>query len=307
MLKINPTKEAIDFHYKNVSKIFNNVIRDGSITRTINKKKEELPKCFLKFLKNYFDEIITGKPRKLLEIHCEFLKLSFSKEEFKLIQSFFLQTGYGNFQKKFGKEFLNYLNFDTCIYCNRNYTLQFDLETNHSRAELDHWFPKNEFPILSLSFYNLIPSCHSCNHMKGEAKGFDWLKALTKLNHPYLDKMDFSFSYYFKNLNDINSKIVVEENSKTEKTLIFNKTKEIYEAHSTRELKDLIDLRYKYPENYLKILSDTFQNISITKEESYRMIFGIEINEDDFHKRPFSKFKKDIIEELLRTQKKEEK
>ena len=30
------------------------------------------------------------------------------------------------------------------------------------------------------------------------------------------------------------------------------------------------------------------------------MIFGIEINDDDFHKRPFSKFKKDIIEELLK-------
>jgi hypothetical protein len=30
------------------------------------------------------------------------------------------------------------------------------------------------------------------------------------------------------------------------------------------------------------------------------MFFGIEIKEENYHKRPFSKFKKDIIAELLR-------
>ena len=37
----------------------------------------------------------------------------------------------------------------------------------------------------------------------------------------------------------------------------------------------------------------------MSKEEAYRIIFGVEINEENYHKRPFSKFKKDIIEELL--------
>lgn len=38
----------------------------------------------------------------------------------------------------------------------------------------------------------------------------------------------------------------------------------------------------------------------MSKEEAYRMVFGIETKEEDYHKRPFSKFKKDIIDELLR-------
>ncbi len=47
-------------------------------------------------------------------------------------------------------------------------------------------------------------------------------------------------------------------------------------------------------------IKDTFKNLKISKEEIYRMVFGIEIEEENYHRRPFSKFKKDIIDELLR-------
>ena len=68
-------------------------------------------------------------------------------------------------QKNYSKYFLDLIGIDTCVYCNRNYTI--NLTKTHARAELDHWFPKTQFPLFALSFYNLIPSCHSCNHIKG--------------------------------------------------------------------------------------------------------------------------------------------
>ena len=295
MLKVVLLEEAKNFHYNYVSKVFNDAIKNKSIRR--NNQLVNLPNCFLSFLSNNFDELISGEPKRLLEIHQEFIKLTFPDIETKIIKEFLLETGYKNFKNK---EFLNLLNIDTCIYCNKNYTLQYDLETNHARAELDHWFPKNDFPILALSLYNLIPSCHSCNHIKGASKDYDWLKALENQNHPYCDKNDFSFSYDYKTYNDLSIKIKVEKDSKTDKTLKFNKTEEVYNAHSNKELKDLLDLRYKYSENYIDILiHETFKGV-MSKEEVYRMIFGIEIKEEDYHKRPFSKFKHDIIEELLR-------
>lgn len=295
MLKINPTQEALDFHKRYAEKVFNKLIEDKFVEREGEKKY--LPNCFLRFLSNNFVELILAKPQRLLEIHQEFLKLSFSKEEHRLIKSFFIDTGYENFKNK---DFLNHLNIDTCTYCNRNYTLQFDLETNHARAQLDHWFPKESFPILALSFYNLIPSCSSCNHIKGAAKDCDWLKALENLNHPYISKNDFTFSYEYENFNDFAMKIKVEKDSKSEKTLAFNRTKEIYNAQSDKELKDLLELRLKYSENYIDTLvNKTFKGVA-SKAEIYRMIFGIETEEDNYHKRPFSKFKKDIIEELLK-------
>lgn len=295
MLKINPTKEALKCHSDFVSKVFDKLIKDGYITR--DNKQKKIEKRFILFLNKYKDELINAEPKRLLEINTEFEKKNFSKHQLKLIKSFFIQTGYGNFPNKV---FLNYLNIDTCVYCNRNYTLQFDLETNYARAQLDHWFPKESFPVLALSFYNLIPSCSSCNHIKGAAKKYDWLKALENLIHPYFDSIDFSFSYNFDKYNEPKTWLKEnKENLKNEETIKFNKLREVYEAQSNKELKDLYDLRYKYSKNYLDILLNrTFKELSMSQEEAYRMIFGIEINKDDYHKRPFSKFKHDIIEEL---------
>ena len=295
MLTINPTSEAIKFHQEKVLDTFETLISNGYIKR--NNKIKNICKEFISFLEKYKLELITAKPNRLIEIHEEFKKKRFSKHQIELIKSFFIQTGYRSFPNK---DFLNLLNIDTCVYCNRNYSLQFNLESNHTRAELDHWFPKGEFPILALSFYNLIPSCHSCNHIKGASKDYNWLEALDKINHPYFDKNDFTFSYEYQSLNNFKMKINVEH-PKTKETLKFNKTKEIYDAHSEKELKDLLELRYKYSNNYLDILlNKTFSGLSMSEEEACRMIFGIEIKEEDYHKRPFSKFKHDIIKELLK-------
>lgn len=293
MIKLIHTPEAVKFHQSYVLKIFDKLLSNGYITR--NKKQKILCKEFIRFLTIYKDELISALPNRLLEIHEEYEKKHFSIHQKKLIKSFFINTGYDNFPNK---EFLNHLEIDTCFYCNRNYTLYFG--GNNARAELDHWFPKNEFPILALSLNNLIPSCHSCNHIKGAKKGFNWKNALNELNHPYVDKNNFKFSYDYTSFSDFKLKIDVKKNSKTYKTLAFNRTEDIYNAHSNKELIDLLELRYKYSENYIKILIENTFNGIMSKEEIYRLVFGIEINENDYHKRPFSKFKHDIIDELLK-------
>lgn len=295
MIKIKVIPQAFDFHYKEVSNVFNNIIENESIRR--DNVDVFLPKCFLRFLSTNFDRIISGKPKELLEVHNQYELLGLIDEDKKKIKSFFLETGYKNFKNK---DFLNLLDIGTCVYCNRNYTLQYDLQTDHARAQLDHWFPKANFPILALSFYNLIPSCSSCNHIKSDAKDFPWLEALNLLSHPYdeEDKEGFYFSYNYSSFNSMKVTLKIKEKSeKTKETIKFNKIEEIYNAHSTLELKDLLDLRYKYSTKYMSTLLDVF-NLPTSEEEIYRMIFGIEIKEDDYHKRPFSKFKHDLIEEL---------
>lgn len=311
MLKINPTQEALDFHYEKVSKIF-----DKIINRNIGNGL--LEETTIKFIIRYTNILIKGKPELLLKVHQKFNRI-ITNQDFENLKTCFNRAYENQLQKKHGKEFLEKLKIDTCIYCNRNYTLYFD--GNFARAELDHWFPKEKFPLLALSFYNLIPSCHSCNHKKGNGDKIikskflynenatnieiqNWWnnKALTKLIHPYSNKIDFNFSYNMESINTCSSKIKVQKDSISEETLKFNKTKEIYSAHSDKELKDLLDLRYKYSKNYLYILCNkTFEGLNLSQEEAYRMIFGIEINEEDYHKRPFSKFKHDIIEELKKS------
>ncbi|TCL67476.1 hypothetical protein EV196_10232 [Mariniflexile fucanivorans] len=42
------------------------------------------------------------------------------------------------------------------------------------KPELDHYYPKSLYPYFGVSFYNLIPSCQSCNGLgvKGENDPF---------------------------------------------------------------------------------------------------------------------------------------
>jgi len=295
MLKINPSKEAIEFHFKKVSEIFNKI---SNRKRTIKGIKYVLCKTVIDFINNEREKLISGKPGVLIDIVIDkYDKLNLNDSEKKATKEIFKYVYEEYFQKLNGLQFLNLLNIDTCVYCNRNYTTQ--ISKDRARAELDHWFPKSDYPILALSFYNLIPSCHSCNHLKhNKTPPKGWENALNNLNHPYLDKYDFSFSY---KLNSYNTpKTIVKSNDiKTSTTLEFNKIIGIYETQSSKELKDLLDLRYKYSKNYLDILCNkTFEGLNLSQEEAYRMIFGIEIEEENFHKRPFSKFKNDIIEEL---------
>lgn len=295
MLKITPSLEAVKFHYDNVSVILDKII-DERIGSGL------LENSTRKFLKRYKNIIIKGKPNLLLKVHQKFT-LNITDQDLDNLKICFRDRGYkSQLQDNYGKEFLEKLNMDTCVYCNRNYTIQ--LVNDRARAELDHWFPKETYPILALSFYNLIPSCHSCNHIKhNNSPDGGWENALLNINHPYIEDKaaTFSFSYFY---NSINQSIVIikSKNEKAKKTIEFNKINKIYETHSNRELNDLLKLRYKYSQNYLDILlNKTFtREFSMSHGEAYRIIFGIEINEEDYHKRPFSKFKKDIIDELLK-------
>lgn len=312
MFKINPIQGVIDFHFKIVSEILDKIIHE-------NIGKGLLLEATRKFIKRYKNILVKGEPYLLLKVNQKFNTV-ITNQDIEKLKICFSDRGYkAQLQKKYGKEYLNLLNIDTCVYCNRNYTLDVK-NLKSARAQLDHWFPKTEFPLLSLSFYNLIPSCGTCNHIKGNGDQIikskflnnetatkieiqEWWNssAIAKLNHPYFHENKFRFSFNYVNFNNFNSKIKVKVGSKTDNTLKFNNINEIYNTHSQKELKDLLDLRYKYSQNYLDILiNNTFKELSISKEETYRMIFGIEIKEEDSHIRPFSKFKKDIIEELLR-------
>lgn len=56
------------------------------------------------------------------------------------------------------------LELKTCVYCNANYTIS-DAD-GEGYYDLDHWKPKTFYPFLCISFFNLQPSCPSCNRRK---------------------------------------------------------------------------------------------------------------------------------------------
>ncbi len=194
------------------------------------------------------------------------------------------------------------LDCNTCTYCNRLYTTtilgngRLNNSKRIARPNYDHWYSHSKYPILSLSIYNLIPSCTVCNSSIKGSVDF----SLTNFVHPYdnVATQDFSFDYKYQNIHVNNVTINVLAKSKMANTLNAFKIQEVYNEHSAFELKDLLELRYKYSENYLDTLFNKTFKLPVGEKEAYRMIFGTEYEDVDHRKRPFSKFKKDILEKL---------
>jgi hypothetical protein len=269
---------------------------------------------FFDFIIPKLDEIIKAKPNKMLQLELK-LRAEWSDNVDHDLKGFkdgcsevLKEKGYGGWftaAKGLNYDLAEWLDQHTCTFCNRQYifTARKKAKEKGMTCQFDHWFDKGSRPLFALSFYNLIPSCSVCNSSVKSVVHFNTDEYL----HPYLDK-DISSRFKFSSIPNTTTQYGItflnekKMDAKTKRTLEGLGTKLVYSKHSEKELKDLIDLRLKYSENYLKtLLEDTFVgDLNMTKEEKYRLIFGIELSEDNMHKRPFSKFKKDIIEELLR-------
>lgn len=204
--------------------------------------------------------------------------------------------------------FIRNIGLETCPYCNRNYT--YTVEDGTVKPQIDHFFPKSEYPFLAMSYYNLIPSCSICNglQVKGEK---DPLKFDSKDNtkvvdeiliNPYLVNFnDFEFSYSIqtpyilsKNYIDINLKVLAKGYNE-----IF-KLEELYKMH-TDHVEELIQkARIKYPLSYRKMLDTQFRInlINLPKSLYYRMLIGNYICDNELHKRSLSKLYRDIALQL---------
>ena len=189
----------------------------------------------------------------------------------------------------------------SCIFCNRTYTITRTAKSKGKlmRPQLDHWYPKSKFPLLAISFYNLIPCCTYCN---SSVKGDDELNPLYHI-HPYILETipdDFSFGYYHeKSINDyvIYLKKSTGASGKIVKTLKELKIDQMYNGHIV-ELEDMINLKKAYSKEYIKKMAAFFPESGLSERETFRMLFGIESETKNYHLMPMSKFKNDILCEL---------
>jgi hypothetical protein len=252
------------------------------------------------FINPYLDTILTGKPDELLECH-ERIQIFLELDEIKTtIKKVFKYKNWFDVKRKKRYEAYNLaenLDIPTCVYCNRMYTKTVSKINKLTRPTFDHWFSKDDYPLLALSFYNLIPSCNVCN---SGIKGSDPFNLNTHF-HPYYkstlehEKLSFKFSFEHKNYATFSFKIHSDNHFSETSTEAF-KLKEIYAAHED-EINDLRTIRDNYSETYLKMLrANILKNVS--DEEIYRLAFGTYFEEEYFDRRPLSKMKKDILEEL---------
>ncbi len=70
--------------------------------------------------------------------------------------------------------------YSYCPYCWKTPLIYFDNNNKSKRMfQFDHFFSKNYFNNGVINFYNLIPSCNACNHIKSD------LFPINEIFHPY--------------------------------------------------------------------------------------------------------------------------
>ena len=301
MIPIDITKsniiEARDYHYRIMRYIILKKIRGNQFKESppLKDMKIKSIKGVSYCIKKYFEDednlkrVLIGLPTEL-----DSIKSKFRKD--KNIRKIFDYENWLNYDKYNAYDFAKKLDIPTCPYCNRTYTKTVITQKGEKiiRPEFDHWFPKSEYPLLALSFYNLIPSCHICN---SNVKGKTEFKLDTHF-HTYnsASNVKATFSYNYKSCDGYRIKINTKDDFSRDSVEAFQ-LENIYQAHED-EVKDLIKIRQAYSDKYIEILKNSLKGLSLSKEEVYRLAFGVHYEEDKFDRRPLSKLKKDILTEL---------
>ena len=195
------------------------------------------------------------------------------------------------------------LGVKTCPYCNREYTFSRKLRNNREvHPEFDHFYPKSKYPYLSLSLYNLVPSCHTCNHLKIEHE--------IGMNPYYksFDDEDMRFMLVDKVTGENvtgkmldhwvfdPSKVEVKIENANENVSVLG-LEEVYSGH-TDVVADIVTKVQAYNENFYQSLVDSYSGLGKTPLEIYRLIWGTYMDPLEYALRPLSKFTKDVLEEL---------
>lgn len=273
---------------------------------------------FLKELKS-IENLAIIENEEMLQLIDRFHQLNFPKEDLEILEKIF---NYDYFSKleplKWSRhKLLTSLGVKVCPYCQRNYITSYTLEENKvekATTDLDHFYPKKDYPFLALSLYNFIPSCSICNsRMKLKKTTYDKDNKKNSIVYPYID----NFKGVFKTNNQLlevllgsrdTFEVIIDdqEDSKTHATIDMFKLDKIYkEAHNEYLLHMMESIKNK-PESYLKSIAEFFiKEDSQDKEELEKVIldnlkaivlepykFKIENGE------PLAKLTKDILKEF---------
>lgn len=258
-----------------------------------------------KFLNNEDNlrKVLIGTPDELDTIKDKFTSIGLKKSLKKLINydSWVKTDNKGTYRHYNAYHLAEKLDIPTCIYCNRIYTKTVisDSGKKVTRPTFDHWFPKSNYPLLSLSFYNLIPSCNVCNSGVKGSTPFE----LSTHFHPYYKCPDrefkYTFSYDHKDYDKFSFKIITDDKDDFSKRSVKAfELEDIFKAHED-EIEDLRRIKDAYSEDYIEMLENKILGgVTLDRDEVYRLAFGVHFQEAKFDRRPLSKMKKDILIEL---------
>lgn len=270
-------------------------------------------------ISNTLHEIITSK----FDVLSEMARNNVNYKKNKIFQKMYNKfsgrdDAHIGLRKPRGKPRENYnantmvesLGFKVCPLCNRNYinnTKRISkIGTNGTEytikrtCQLDHFYSQSQYPLLAMSFYNLIPVCSSCNHAKSHTP---------LLISPYsIDKIEHLITFDF-NIDDIKAishqdhvKVSVKPDPSNEKLIRDQLNvlgiEELYKNHNDIVFEIL--QKYHYYNKTKRKELQSFEGLYENEQEIKNVLFGNYNDIDNFHRKSLSKLTRDIINRIER-------
>lgn len=252
--------------------------------------------CTLVSVYNKFDEIISNLGKDAQNEIKTYLRDEVFKYE-GLIHDTIIAP--------FFRKYANELKIHTCNYCDMAYINVYKFNDNNEEKahfDLDHVIERSSCPLLSLSLFNLVPSCQVCNsrikHQKGLSKDKQLLKKFSPTSSgfsfdenvvielypkeerikPYMSNRE-AYQIHFNCQKDEDYREYVEKLHLQER----------YEYHKVEALR-LKDLQEKYPPANIEYISNL---LGIPREEVKEDLFGEKFAVREH--RCFKKLRRDIL------------
>lgn len=236
---------------------------------------------------------------------------------------------YKKVQKDIMPEYIREVGIKTCVYCNAQFATTASLqEIKYAKKgmytvrtkdaacyELDHNQPKSKYPYLCTNFYNLQPSCGSCNRRKndGELDFSLYYEIGDTRNKPIHFVMNPADVIRFRTTN--NGKgikpylcnegtdippVVSDKTTMAGKFVNMFGIQGVYEEHE--DIVEEILWKHKiYSKGFMTAMENQIKTLGIAGFDMKRFILGGYYDkEDDFLKRPLSIMKNDLWEQLER-------
>lgn len=288
------------------------IIRNSDDYNLLSDKDKEYIEKLLKEIIECPEQYITANEERLKDVKSE-LEAE-HPAVVNIIKDVFVKW-YTDFtgKEEISYKYLDKLNIRTCPYCNRNYTFTIKrtkVDTFKTRPEFDHFYDKSDYPSLALSFFNLVPSCHTCNHGKltGEAglnpyfSGFNSKFSVCQYENDLereqkdFKSMNINEVLAVKNADDFSIAMSMADSKEETNIKLFGLTP-LYNKHKDYVL-EIIDKANAYNAIGAENIIEAFQGIGRSPQEVLDFVWGRNLDDKEMINRPLAKLTADVLKQL---------
>lgn len=228
------------------------------------------------------------------------------KDSDDLLDNVFRYDRYAN--RVCADKILRKMDVTVCPYCNRQFIST--IASGKVRPQMDHFYPKSQYPYLALSLYNMIPSCGVCNLSK---LSLDTVK--TPIVYPFDEEFGYDARFeilinktgnFVKIMQGVSDEFQIELDTAQAKnaTQITTQMEQLHLDELYNEHKDYVAaiLKSKYV-NTPKRISEVrrmFPDLFRSDDEVKNMLYMTDLRKEFWGKRPLSKLTHDIDGQIER-------